>query len=74
MSLESGLHKLSTLKNLEELNVTCLAVRIGVEEVQWMVENWPRLRVIYGLDGNSSSEKKAVEWLKEHRPGIKLSR
>ncbi|KAK3810888.1 MAG: hypothetical protein J3Q66DRAFT_350431 [Benniella sp.] len=74
MSLESGLHKLSTLKKLEELNVTCLVVRIGVEEVQWMVENWPRLRVIYGLDGNSGSGNKAVEWLKEHRPGIKLSR
>ncbi|KAF9362533.1 hypothetical protein BGX34_005982 [Mortierella sp. NVP85] len=74
MSLESGLHKLSTLKKLEELNVTCLAVRIGVEEVQWMVEHWPRLRVIYGLDGNSASGKKAMEWLKEYRPGIKLSR
>ena len=34
MSLESGLHRLSGLKRLKELGVSCMKTRIGVEEVQ----------------------------------------
>ncbi|KAF9362536.1 hypothetical protein BGX34_005985, partial [Mortierella sp. NVP85] len=44
MSLESGLHKLSGLKKLKELNIAAMEVRVGVKEVQWMVEHWPRLQ------------------------------
>ncbi|KAG0070982.1 hypothetical protein BGZ89_011941 [Linnemannia elongata] len=49
LSLESGLNELAGLKQLEELGVTQMAHRIGLIEVQWMVENWPRLRTIRGL-------------------------
>jgi hypothetical protein len=52
MSLESGLHRLSGLKMLKELDVSSVKTMIGVEEVQWMIEHWPRLRVIRGLDKN----------------------
>ncbi|KAF9353152.1 hypothetical protein BGX34_011776 [Mortierella sp. NVP85] len=52
MSLESGLGKLCGLKKLKELNVAGFLTRIGVGEVQWMVENWPKLRIIYGFDND----------------------
>ncbi|KAK3811073.1 MAG: hypothetical protein J3Q66DRAFT_404459 [Benniella sp.] len=69
MSLESGLDKLSGLKALEELNIESLATKIGTQEVQWMVENWPNLCTIYGLDGRGG-DVEAVEWLQENRPKI----
>ncbi|KAK3811132.1 MAG: hypothetical protein J3Q66DRAFT_351105 [Benniella sp.] len=90
MSLESGLGKLSGLKQLKELNVAGFLSRIGVEEVQWMVENWPELRVIYGFDndgfgyGNDGYSEgmnvydeigeEAVAWLKENHPEITVVR
>ncbi|KAK3813004.1 MAG: hypothetical protein J3Q66DRAFT_371573 [Benniella sp.] len=46
MSLESGLHRLSRMTALKELHVPHLAMSIGVEEVQWMTEHWPKLRMI----------------------------
>ncbi|KAK3811088.1 MAG: hypothetical protein J3Q66DRAFT_390972 [Benniella sp.] len=52
MSLESGLDKLSGLKSLQELHVTKMATKIGIKEARWMVENWPKLSVIYGLGVN----------------------
>jgi len=69
MSLESGLDKLSGLKSLKELNIESLATKIGIKEVQWMVENWPKLSTIYGLDGRGRHVE-AVEWLWENRPEI----
>ncbi|KAK3811112.1 MAG: hypothetical protein J3Q66DRAFT_351063, partial [Benniella sp.] len=73
LSLESGLHKLSGLKSLKELGVISLALKIGVEEVQWMAENWPELRTIYGMGlPNESPYKEAVEWLQRNRPDIRL--
>jgi hypothetical protein len=74
MSLESGLHKLSRLTKLRGLSVIGMAVRISVKDVQWMVEHWPRLQVIDGLDEGNDDGKEAVEWLKEHYPRITLSR
>ncbi|KAK3811124.1 MAG: hypothetical protein J3Q66DRAFT_443373 [Benniella sp.] len=67
MSLESGLDKLAPLKKLKELNVACLDTRIGVKEVQWMIENWPRLRFIYGL-GDHEDHGEALSWLQENYP------
>jgi hypothetical protein len=71
MSLESGLHKLASLRKLKELSVSGTRTRMGVEEVQWMTEHWPRLRVIYGLEDHGHS-KDAVGWLREHYPGIQI--
>jgi hypothetical protein len=39
MSLESGLDKLSGMKQLKELNLPGMNVRIGVQEAQWMTEH-----------------------------------
>ncbi|KAF9547597.1 hypothetical protein EC957_008253 [Mortierella hygrophila] len=49
LSLESGLDELAGLNQLEELDIAQMAHRIGLVEVQWMVENWPRLKIINGL-------------------------
>ncbi|KAG0246484.1 hypothetical protein B0O80DRAFT_427462 [Mortierella sp. GBAus27b] len=73
MSLESGLHILSSLRSLRELSVAGMSTRIGLKEVQWMVLHWRRLRVIYGLDEDGYG-KEAVEWLKEHHPEIAVLR
>ncbi|KAK3811048.1 MAG: hypothetical protein J3Q66DRAFT_350856 [Benniella sp.] len=72
MSLESGLSKLSGLRLLRELNIEGLATRIRVKEVQWMVEKWPRLRTIYGLQAMEWDEIKTRQWVWEHHPEIEL--
>ncbi|KAK3810812.1 MAG: hypothetical protein J3Q66DRAFT_56106 [Benniella sp.] len=70
MSLESGLHKLAGLKLLKELDVTQLATRIGLKEVQWMAGHWPKLKTIRGFE---SVEKQEVEtWIHECHPYISL--
>jgi hypothetical protein len=79
MSLESGLGKLSGLKKLKELNVAGFLTSIGIEEVQWMVENWPKLRIIYGFDNRGFDDideidEEAVAWLKENHPEITVVR
>jgi hypothetical protein len=49
LSLASGLDELAGLGELEEFVVERMAHRIGLAEVKWMVENWPKLKRIYGL-------------------------
>lgn len=49
LTLESGLNELAGLKDLEEFSVYQMAHRIGVAEVRWMVDNWPKLKRLYGL-------------------------
>ncbi|KAK3811090.1 MAG: hypothetical protein J3Q66DRAFT_443345 [Benniella sp.] len=56
MSLESGLDKLSGLKSMKELCVGRMATKIGIKEVQWMAENWPKFSVIRGLDEDRDVE------------------
>jgi len=72
MSLESGLHKLSELRKLKELNVLGMKTKIGIKEIQWMTEHWPRLRVLRGLDESDESGKQVVQWIQEHHPEIDL--
>ncbi|KAK3829337.1 MAG: hypothetical protein J3Q66DRAFT_28313 [Benniella sp.] len=69
MSLDSGLHKLSALKNLRELSVIDMEHKIRLKDVQWMVENWPKLKTIFGLSPMGKT-KHAVEWLKKNHPKI----
>jgi len=81
MSLDSGLHKLSTLMKLKELDITRMMTRIGLREVQWMVEHWPDLRIIYGLEWDDIQRERCddddqndevVEWMREHHPEISV--
>ncbi|KAF9136279.1 hypothetical protein BGX30_011286 [Mortierella sp. GBA39] len=86
LSLASGLDELSGLEELEELVVARMAHRIGLAEVKWMVEHWPRLRRIYGLeyydcddrllDDEEEEERvvpECIVWLRENRPDITVS-
>ncbi|KAF9345135.1 hypothetical protein BGX26_003489 [Mortierella sp. AD094] len=50
MSIESGLEHLEGLKELRVLDVSCIKqVNVQQREVEWMAENWPRIRKIKGL-------------------------
>ncbi|OAQ22985.1 hypothetical protein K457DRAFT_263038 [Linnemannia elongata AG-77] len=69
-SLRSGLAILAPLKELRCLSVNQGAHAIGVREVEWMCQNWPRLRSIEGLYEDDAEE--AVAWLRKHRPDIEL--
>lgn len=71
MSLESGLYKLAGLKALKELNLSGMRLRIGSKEVQWMVEHWPELRAIYGLE-EWQGDLEAVRYLRAYHPAIDL--
>lgn len=87
LSLASGLDELSGLEELEEFVVERMAHRIGLAEVKWMVEHWPRLKTIYGLEycetgdqlpgDDEEEEERAVPecivWLRENRPDIKVT-
>ncbi|KAK3811021.1 MAG: hypothetical protein J3Q66DRAFT_350792 [Benniella sp.] len=68
MTLDGGLHKLSGSTMLKELHVPPKRMSIGMDEVQWMTEHWPRLRGLYGL-----CNEKAVAWLRQNHPEIKLT-
>ncbi|KAG0286141.1 hypothetical protein BGZ96_009744 [Linnemannia gamsii] len=69
MSLESGLQKLETLKDLKELDVFRMATCVGVEEVQWMTKAWPKLARLSGLNVEGN-EVDAETWLGENCPEI----
>ncbi|KAF9920901.1 hypothetical protein FBU30_009136 [Linnemannia zychae] len=79
-SLESGLEKLSGLKELRVLNVQDTAHRIGVKELEWMHVHWPKLKEIKGLvserrwagEGeDGAGVKREVEaWMAAHPRGI----
>ncbi|KAF9345259.1 hypothetical protein BGX34_004898 [Mortierella sp. NVP85] len=71
MTLESGLHRLSKMTALKELHVPHMTAWIGVEEVQWMTEHWPKLRVITD-SAMSTFDREAVEWLQQHHPEVQL--
>ncbi|KAK3811050.1 MAG: hypothetical protein J3Q66DRAFT_350859 [Benniella sp.] len=68
MSLESGLDRLSGLGSLRDLSVMGLSTKICIKEIQWMVENWPRLRNIRGL----YHENEEVKWLQKYHPEISV--
>ncbi|KAG0289889.1 hypothetical protein BGZ96_006639 [Linnemannia gamsii] len=49
LSLASGLDRLATLDKLEVFGFESVDHRIDEEELQWMAERWPRLRIMRGL-------------------------
>ncbi|KAK3810939.1 MAG: hypothetical protein J3Q66DRAFT_350562 [Benniella sp.] len=63
-SLGSGLQKLEGLKALHDLDVSRMTTRIGLEEIQWMVEHWPRFHIFRGWLENRDD---TMTWLIEHQ-------
>ncbi|KAF9993388.1 hypothetical protein BGZ80_006991 [Entomortierella chlamydospora] len=73
ISLKAGLDRWSTLRDLECLDVEELDHSIGLEDVKWMVDNWPALRTIRGLIHETDMFlSEAVIWLRNARPDIEL--
>ncbi|KAF9350770.1 hypothetical protein BGX26_011125 [Mortierella sp. AD094] len=49
LSLESGLHLLAGLKDLEMFGFEAVNHRITKKELDWMAKSWPKLKLMYGL-------------------------
>ncbi|KAF9387483.1 hypothetical protein CPB97_002516 [Podila verticillata] len=65
LTLDNRLDELEGLTKLRELNVGSMAHGIGVPELNWMVQHWPRLERILGLfDG--SVKPGVEEWVSAH--------
>lgn len=67
LSLASGLNQLSTLTKLEVFGFESLDHRIDEEELRWMAEKWPRLRVMRGLHELEDVEMLMHDGEKWHR-------
>ncbi|KAK3840328.1 MAG: hypothetical protein JOS17DRAFT_769854 [Linnemannia elongata] len=50
LSLESGLAELGTLRGLEDLELNYVDHRIGIDEMEWMGQNWS-LKTVSGIWG-----------------------
>ncbi|KAF9146656.1 hypothetical protein BGX30_011848 [Mortierella sp. GBA39] len=69
LTLKNGLGLLVGLKELKSISFMRMATRVGTEEVKWMVESWPQLEYISGLDVLHTEEKAGV-WLEKKHPNI----
>ncbi|KAG0043701.1 hypothetical protein BGZ83_011120 [Gryganskiella cystojenkinii] len=78
LSLESGLDMLHGMNEMEVLDVRNCAHRIGVKELEWIHDHWPKLKTIKGLTesrawADKEAEKELVkvkQWKAEHPRGI----
>ncbi|KAF9133293.1 hypothetical protein BGW39_010110 [Mortierella sp. 14UC] len=79
LTLASGLSRLSALKNLEVFGFEGVDHLIETEEVAWMAENWPKLRILRGLqepaeyrrlDGDVKT-RMLREYMEKLRPFVK---
>ncbi|KAF9099813.1 hypothetical protein BGX23_011413 [Mortierella sp. AD031] len=57
LSLDSGLDRLESLKNLEVFAFDGVDHRIQIEELTWMSEAWPRLRLMRGIQADEGDER-----------------
>ncbi|KAG0198788.1 hypothetical protein BGX28_007810 [Mortierella sp. GBA30] len=89
LSLESCLELLSGMKEMRILKVGGMDHRIGLSEIQWMCEYWPKLEAVYGLlrvrnrersdaHWTGSADEKAneaelVQWIRKNRPQLQYS-
>ncbi|KAG0340785.1 hypothetical protein BG004_006279 [Podila humilis] len=71
MRLESGLGLLSTLTKLRELNVVKLHAAMEFADLQWIVQNWRRLRVVVGsVHPQEQQRDLSNDFLREFIPGL----
>ncbi|GJJ74891.1 hypothetical protein EMPS_07249 [Entomortierella parvispora] len=76
LTLESGLRALTTLQCLESIDLRRLVQHLEQDDVEWMIQNWPRLEKVEVKDGIKNPRlgrhNKAIQWLAQARPGIEL--
>ncbi|KAG0253924.1 hypothetical protein BG011_006081 [Mortierella polycephala] len=77
LSLESGLDRLAPLKDLKMFGFEAVDHRIRKKELEWMVDAWPKLRLMYGLAEDQLyrieyDQKKAAlrEYMQTLRPEV----
>ncbi|KAK3840327.1 MAG: hypothetical protein JOS17DRAFT_785359 [Linnemannia elongata] len=79
-SLLCGLNLLSELKQLRKLQVSVSGLAMGQAEMEWIIDNWPKLNYISGLSRSLSSrsesttenEQAEIGWLREHRSSLSV--
>ncbi|KAF8935635.1 hypothetical protein BGZ47_009818 [Haplosporangium gracile] len=71
LTLSSGLSTLSTLTNLERFCFHGLAQEMQEEDVQWMVDSWPRLVRVEGVVHPERERRMAIEPIMR-REGIEV--
>ncbi|KAG0077605.1 hypothetical protein BGZ90_006878 [Linnemannia elongata] len=71
MTLTSGLGRLAGLKKIRKVCVMAMQTSIGIEELKWMAEHWPKLEAVHGLPRNRTWI--VSDWLIMNRWDIKHS-
>ncbi|KAF8949658.1 hypothetical protein BGZ46_005007, partial [Entomortierella lignicola] len=61
LSLSTGLDLMSNMKAMRILNISSMAHRVRLAEVQWMCSQWPRLQIIEGLFDTTPSISSSAE-------------
>ncbi|KAF9296666.1 hypothetical protein BGZ88_012127 [Linnemannia elongata] len=81
LTLVSGLNELKTLTKLEVFGFEGCKHRIGYEELEWMVEAWPRLKEVRGLQPvklhcleRDISTERLNRYMRKLKPDIKHRR
>ncbi|KAF9344719.1 hypothetical protein BGX34_005399 [Mortierella sp. NVP85] len=71
-TLRNGLKNLHTLKRLSSLDIQGLHAKVGMEEIEWMAQEWPQLSELKGkLNNKPGVDNKPLEReLKRLRPDI----
>lgn len=73
MTLESGLDELVRLKNLRRLTLHNMSHRLGTKELDWIVENLPKLRMIDGFYPFDQQLPEEIEQWEGHHYRILIS-
>ncbi|KAF9273435.1 hypothetical protein BGZ68_001521 [Mortierella alpina] len=89
LTLSTGLELLGGMKEMRVLKVGGLEHRIGLGEIQWMCEHWPKLEAVYGLlrvknreqydpdwegkEEDKEMERKMVKWIRKNRPYLRYT-
>ena len=80
LSLESGLDRLSTLRELEVVGFEGVDHRIDYGELRWMGQSWPRLKEMRGLQEVKCEKLRPDEtsylraFMRRHYPNVKHKR
>ncbi|KAF9917447.1 hypothetical protein BX616_000983 [Lobosporangium transversale] len=71
LRLRSGLSQLSELKRLRMIRFTGTEQEMGVEDVIWMLENWPELKVVQGrMHPDEAMQARLEQIMKQHQVSV----
>ncbi|KAF9290392.1 hypothetical protein BGZ68_007153 [Mortierella alpina] len=66
-TVEAGLSQLAGLEKLEQLNIEGIYQHMEEEDVNWMLEHWPKLRVVEGELHHRKENRERLDALMEKR-------